>query len=138
MTVTSDEAALLAAIIAQPEEDTPRLVYADWLQEHGQESRATFIRVQVAIAVIEESKEPYEIDPEIGHTCCEHPRASSVGAWNSTRHSGRLQVSCGRPHGHVARPNGFRALGCPSPSANLSRKRLHGPGYEWRTHAGDS
>ena len=31
----SDEKALLAAIWAEPHEDTPRLVYADWLQETG-------------------------------------------------------------------------------------------------------
>lgn len=46
----SDEDALLAAIAAHPEEDTPRLVYADWLDEHGQPIRAEFIRVQIAIA----------------------------------------------------------------------------------------
>jgi uncharacterized protein (TIGR02996 family) len=42
----SDEAALLAAILAHPDEDTPRLVYADWLDEHGQHDRAEFIRIQ--------------------------------------------------------------------------------------------
>jgi len=42
----SDEAALLAAIRANPDEDTPRLVYADWLQEHDNASRAEFIRAQ--------------------------------------------------------------------------------------------
>lgn len=31
----SEEAALLAAIIAAPDDDTPRLVYADWLQEQA-------------------------------------------------------------------------------------------------------
>ena len=30
----SDEAALLKSIIAHPDEDTPRLVYADWLDEN--------------------------------------------------------------------------------------------------------
>jgi uncharacterized protein (TIGR02996 family) len=30
----SDEAALLNAIIGQPGEDTPRLAYADWLEEN--------------------------------------------------------------------------------------------------------
>ena len=49
----SDEAALLAAIFANPDEDTPRLVYADWLDEHGQPERAEFIRVQVELARIE-------------------------------------------------------------------------------------
>ncbi len=42
----SDEKALLAAIWEHPHDDTPRLVYADWLQENGQPERAEFIRVQ--------------------------------------------------------------------------------------------
>ena len=49
----SDLDALLKAILANPEEDTPRLVYADALQERGEpgdEERAEFIRVQVAIS----------------------------------------------------------------------------------------
>ncbi|MCE9562679.1 MAG: TIGR02996 domain-containing protein [Planctomycetes bacterium] len=43
----SDEKALLSAIWEHPHEDTPRLVYADWLQENGQPERAEFIRVQI-------------------------------------------------------------------------------------------
>lgn len=46
----NEEAALLAAICAEPTDDTPRLVYADWLQEHGQEDYAEFIRVECEIA----------------------------------------------------------------------------------------
>ena len=46
----SDEDALLAAIAAHPDEDTPRLMYADWLDEHGQPVRAEFIRVQIELA----------------------------------------------------------------------------------------
>ncbi len=44
----NDGDALLAAIIANPDDDTPRLVYADWLDENGDETRAEFIRVQCA------------------------------------------------------------------------------------------
>ena len=44
----SDESALLAAILAHPDEDTPRLMYADWLEENGQPERAEFIRLQCA------------------------------------------------------------------------------------------
>lgn len=43
----SDEAALRAAICANPDEDTLRLVYADWLDEHGAPERAAFIRAKV-------------------------------------------------------------------------------------------
>jgi uncharacterized protein (TIGR02996 family) len=43
--VTSDEQALLAAIVAAPGDDTPRLVYADWLDENGHPYRAEGVRV---------------------------------------------------------------------------------------------
>jgi uncharacterized protein (TIGR02996 family) len=45
-----DGQALLRAILREPAEDTPRLVYADWLDENGQHDRAEFIRVQVALS----------------------------------------------------------------------------------------
>lgn len=45
----TDEAALLAAIIAHPDEDTPRLMYADWLDENDRPERAEFIRLQCAV-----------------------------------------------------------------------------------------
>jgi uncharacterized protein (TIGR02996 family) len=42
--------AFLAQILANPDEDDPRLVYADWLEEHGDTDRAAFIRAQVRLA----------------------------------------------------------------------------------------
>jgi uncharacterized protein (TIGR02996 family) len=42
-----DLRALLASIVADPADDTARLVYADCLQEHGNIPRAEFIRLQV-------------------------------------------------------------------------------------------
>jgi uncharacterized protein (TIGR02996 family) len=39
--------AFLADILAHPDDDTPRLVYADWLAEHGDPDRAAFIRTQI-------------------------------------------------------------------------------------------
>lgn len=43
----TDHDALLAAIIANRADDTPRLVFADWCEENGQPERGEFIRVQV-------------------------------------------------------------------------------------------
>ena len=37
----------LVDIVADIDDDTPRLVYADWLEERGQEERAEFIRLQI-------------------------------------------------------------------------------------------
>lgn len=48
----SDGEALLHAILMQPDEDTPRLACADWLDERGKHARAELIRVQCEIARI--------------------------------------------------------------------------------------
>ncbi len=42
----------LEDILAHPDDNTPRLVYADWLDEHGDSARAEFIRVQVESAAL--------------------------------------------------------------------------------------
>ncbi|HEY1065456.1 MAG TPA: TIGR02996 domain-containing protein, partial [Pirellulales bacterium] len=45
----SQQAALLRAVIAAPDDDAPRLIYADWLDEQGDSERAEFIRLQCAL-----------------------------------------------------------------------------------------
>ena len=52
----TDDDALLRSVLAHPEDDLPRLVYADYLEETGdavQIKRAEFIRVQCELARIE-------------------------------------------------------------------------------------
>lgn len=46
---TAEERAFLSRIREQPDEDGPRLIFADWLDDQG-DSRAEFIRVQCALA----------------------------------------------------------------------------------------
>jgi uncharacterized protein (TIGR02996 family) len=48
---------LLPAVLAAPDDDLPRLVYADALEEAGDAARAEFIRVQIELA-----REPGRID----------------------------------------------------------------------------
>jgi uncharacterized protein (TIGR02996 family) len=43
-----DHENFLQAIVADPDDDTPRLIYADWLEEHGN-PHGRFIRVQCAL-----------------------------------------------------------------------------------------
>lgn len=45
----SDEEAFLNAIRASPDDDAPRLVYADWLDEHGQPEKAGYLRTEAAL-----------------------------------------------------------------------------------------
>lgn len=40
--------ALLKAVLAAPDDDLPRLVYADWLEENGQQVAADYIRIACA------------------------------------------------------------------------------------------
>lgn len=44
--MTNDGDALFRAVCESPEDDTPRLVYADWLEENGKPERAELIRLQ--------------------------------------------------------------------------------------------
>ena len=46
----TDESAFLRTILDRPDDDAPRLVYADWLEERGDTARAEFIRVQIELA----------------------------------------------------------------------------------------
>src|SRR5262249_3856989 len=55
--VMTQEDAFLQAIIEQPDDDAPRLVYADWLEGRGEpdrDARAEFIRVQIELAGLPE------------------------------------------------------------------------------------
>jgi uncharacterized protein (TIGR02996 family) len=47
--MTHDEA-FLQAVLANPNDDGVRLIYADFLEEHGQPERAEFIRLQCTLA----------------------------------------------------------------------------------------
>jgi len=48
----NDREALYRAIMDAPDDDAPRLVYADWLEEHGRPKRAEFIRLQCELSSI--------------------------------------------------------------------------------------
>jgi len=52
-----DWLAFLAAIVADPDDDTARLVAADFLEENGDTRRAAFIRIQVELARLETAGE---------------------------------------------------------------------------------
>ena len=50
----SEHRAFLNAISDRPEDDLPRLLYADYLDESGAPERAEFIRVQIELANLPE------------------------------------------------------------------------------------
>jgi uncharacterized protein (TIGR02996 family) len=92
----SDEDALLAAILAHPDEDTPRLAYADWLDEHADalpgrapeegHGRAEFIRLQIELA-------RGGLDPQertSAETRCAELQAAHGGSWLAS-----LRAACG-------------------------------------------
>jgi uncharacterized protein (TIGR02996 family) len=57
---TADEQAFLSAILAQPDDDTPRLVFADWLDERGgadDRARAALIRAQCRLEHVPPGRE---------------------------------------------------------------------------------
>jgi uncharacterized protein (TIGR02996 family) len=70
--------ALIAAIIANPDEDTPRLALADWLQEHGDEhdrARAECIRLQIRAERLPPSAERKRADSDANKLARKHRKA---------------------------------------------------------------
>ena len=57
--MSADERGFMAAIVANPEDDVPRLLYADWLEKHG-DPRGEFIRVQCQRARLPEDSPEYQ------------------------------------------------------------------------------
>src|SRR5687768_16114221 len=75
-----EHAGFLADIVAHPDEDAPRLIYADWLDEHGGRggaARAEFIRVQCELARLE----PEPADPFHPHGMGLREAESFLGNW---------------------------------------------------------
>lgn len=71
----TDGDALVAAICAHSEEDTPRLVYADWLDENGDPDRAAFIRLMCRLARLSDyDPDRPAIVEEAGHMLHTHSR----------------------------------------------------------------
>src|SRR5262245_55430096 len=54
------EKAFLQAILDSPDDDAPRLVLADWLEEQGHSERAELIRVQCRLAALDEDDQARE------------------------------------------------------------------------------
>lgn len=53
---------LRRAILEHPAADAPRLVYADWLEEHGDTQHAELIRVQIELANLPAKPPQFKID----------------------------------------------------------------------------
>jgi uncharacterized protein (TIGR02996 family) len=53
-----DQEGFLRAVVERPDEDAPRLIYADWLEEQGDAARAALIRVQCELAPHGHRREP--------------------------------------------------------------------------------
>lgn len=49
MTTHPTAAAILRDVLEHPDDDVPRLVLADWLEEHGEGGRAEFVRTQLQL-----------------------------------------------------------------------------------------
>src|SRR5262245_3966446 len=69
---------LLQAAKQQPEEDAPRLVLADWLEDHGDATdiaRAEFIRLQVHMHRLDSSPERHALSQKATRLLRKHRRA---------------------------------------------------------------
>jgi uncharacterized protein (TIGR02996 family) len=51
----AQETAFLQSVIENPDDDAPRLIFADWLEEHGMAAKAAFVRLEVEFSRLPKS-----------------------------------------------------------------------------------
>lgn len=84
----SSHDAFLQAIIENPDDDTHRLVYADWLDDHDEPRRAEFIRLQCRLAQMD------EFDPEWADLLDREWELLSVYRWRWLPGAGTIHATC--------------------------------------------
>lgn len=77
----SDEESLLTAVFAAPEDDAPRLVYADWLEENGRAERAL---MAVSSPHLTESRGRYVLRPALTGVQVDFSSTDSAGTVDYT------------------------------------------------------
>ncbi len=87
---------LLRRILEDPADTTVRLIYADWLEEHGQEERAEFIRLQIRLLGWERARELLDsYGRDWSPALCGEGVARSVGGFVYTFYRGFVEeVAC--------------------------------------------
>jgi uncharacterized protein (TIGR02996 family) len=89
----------LRTIFATPEDDAPRLVFADWLDEHGFPDHATLIRIQCELARREVGVHPtaseYQIQANAIQVVAKHdaPEATSAFPNRGFRFCDEIQLT---------------------------------------------
>jgi len=91
----------LRAIAERPDDDALRLIYADWLDDHGELEYAEFIRVQIVLAQNSDAKGEVP-SSELARL---RSRERSLLSRNRTRWLQPLRDlgACGRVHGEFSR-----------------------------------
>jgi uncharacterized protein (TIGR02996 family) len=91
----SEERGFLKAILERPDDDTRKLVYADWLEEHG-DPRGEYLRLMVKVrqerVVTEEQRRRHdELSAELAELRTQQMQAWGAGRGDSPESDGRLR-----------------------------------------------
>jgi uncharacterized protein (TIGR02996 family) len=84
--MTDREIGLLRAVCADPADDAPRLILADWWDEHGRPERAEFLRVQCAAAYLSAcGHTAWPFQPDDNHGECRTALEATEGCEDCSR-----------------------------------------------------
>jgi uncharacterized protein (TIGR02996 family) len=98
-----EDRAFLEAIRDAPEDDTPRLVFADWLEDHGDPARATFIRVQCELARLPDEARRVQLEAQERDLLVAN-RAAWLGPLHKELAGGHCTFRRGFPEDLTVRP----------------------------------
>src|SRR5438045_918727 len=123
--------ALFQAVLDAPDDDAPRLVYADWLEENGQEDRGEFIRLEVRLygqkpgrRTADDQRRRNDLEVRLRKTWLEEmPKLPGVRWWSFWRGFPTVQV-----HSWSALEKQAARIWAASPCEELYLNDLSSPG----------
>jgi uncharacterized protein (TIGR02996 family) len=84
------EPTLLAAVQQRPSDDSARMVYADWLEQHGHDVLARFVRGTIEPAIAAISNVEWRAITSCDKLSCELPECP--GTWNRLDLTARTRI----------------------------------------------
>ena len=116
----ADRNAFYQAIWAAPDDDLPRMVFADWLDEHDDPDAAAFLRLlsacrtcppdvdQLRPLVAQLRRTMVKLPPEFLENACPVPPAVVIGPWVDVDHEANRRVLEWLQHAKKSHRNGVK------------------------------